>query len=272
VRTSNARSVALCAALAALIFVSAISLSGRAAAGGDLLRNGTFDAGVRYWSLGTNSDLNTLTFAPNEDAESNPASGAAEVIIGEGPYDPGSSYTETVVQCVPVSGGLEYNLSANVRVPTTEQFADTHADLSLFWYGNPNCAGSFIGSQYAGPVGMSNAWQSLAVTGVSPAYTRSVFVRMELDGQDAAGPDQSYAYFDGARLLGQLGTLPGDANCDREINSIDALLILQITAGLIQALPYLVNGDANEDGIVSAIDATVTLQFGAGLVDRLPST
>lgn len=269
-RAPNVRAIVLVTALAALVFVSAVSLSGRVTAGGDLLRNGAFDAGVRYWSLGTNSDLNTLTFAPNEDAGGNPASGAAEVIIGEGPYDPGSSYTETVVQCVPVTGGRQYNAAANVRVPTTEQVAGTHADLSLFWYGNPNCAGSFIGNQYAGHAGVSNAWQPLAVMAMSPALARSVSVRMELDGQDAAGPDQSYAYFDSARLLGQLGTLPGDANCDREINSIDALLVLQITAGLIQALPCLVNGDANEDGIVNAIDATITLQFGAGLIDRLP--
>ncbi len=268
-RTLGLRSIAV-AALAALVFFGAVCPSRRATGGGDLLRNGGFDAGLRYWSLGTNSDLNTLTFAPSEDAAGNPASGAAEVIIGEGPYDPGGSYTETVVQCVPVTGGRQYNAAAKVRVPTTEQVADTNADLSLFWHDNPNCAGSFIGSQYAGHAGVSNNWQSLAVMAMSPAHTRSVFVRMELDGEDAAGPDQSYAYFDSARLLGQLGTLPGDANCDREINSIDALLILQINAALIQALPCLVNGDANEDGIVNAIDATVTLQFGAGLVDRLP--
>jgi hypothetical protein len=62
---------------------------------------------------------------------------------------------------------------------------------------------------------------------------------------------------------------PGDVNCDGEVDSIDAALILQYGAGLIGSLPCQQNGDVNGDGSVDAIDAALVLQFVAGLIDEL---
>ena len=59
----------------------------------------------------------------------------------------------------------------------------------------------------------------------------------------------------------------GDANCDGDITSIDAALILQFTAGLLGDLPC--NADANGDGNTDAIDAALVLQFTAGLLESL---
>lgn len=59
----------------------------------------------------------------------------------------------------------------------------------------------------------------------------------------------------------------GDVNLDGAVTAVDARMILQHTAGLIEldenALCY---ADCNEDGNVSAIDARVVLQITAGLV------
>ena len=62
----------------------------------------------------------------------------------------------------------------------------------------------------------------------------------------------------------------GDANCDSEVNSIDAALALQRNAGLTGALPCEENADVDGDGEVSSIDAALILQFVAGLLASLP--
>ena len=62
----------------------------------------------------------------------------------------------------------------------------------------------------------------------------------------------------------------GDANCDDTVNVIDAALILQFTAGLLETLPCQDNADANASGGVDVIDAALILQFVAGLVGNLP--
>ena len=59
-------------------------------------------------------------------------------------------------------------------------------------------------------------------------------------------------------------------NCDGRVGSIDAALILQDDAGLIDSLACLKSGDVNEDGAINTIDATLILQFDAGLISDLP--
>ncbi len=64
--------------------------------------------------------------------------------------------------------------------------------------------------------------------------------------------------------------LPGDADCSGVISSVDAALVLQFDAGLIDILTFtcLLVADVNEDDAVNAFDATLILQFVAGLIDN----
>ena len=68
----------------------------------------------------------------------------------------------------------------------------------------------------------------------------------------------------------------GDVNKDGLVDSIDATLLLQWTAGLLLPHPgpgpqfLLASADVNEDSRVDAIDAVLILQFHAGLIDSLP--
>ncbi|MCH8007635.1 MAG: hypothetical protein IIC91_02095 [Chloroflexi bacterium] len=62
----------------------------------------------------------------------------------------------------------------------------------------------------------------------------------------------------------------GDANCNGAVDSIDAALILQLTAGLVDSLPCQGNADVNDSGAVDSIDAALVLQFTAGLLPNLP--
>ncbi len=60
--------------------------------------------------------------------------------------------------------------------------------------------------------------------------------------------------------------LVGDANCDGDVNSIDAARILQYSAGLTDLPPCPLNADVNNSGDISSVDATLVLQAVAGLI------
>ncbi len=63
--------------------------------------------------------------------------------------------------------------------------------------------------------------------------------------------------------------IPGDVNCDGSVSSIDAALILQLDAGLLDSLPCAQNADLNGDGESNSIDAALVLQRVAGFSNRL---
>jgi hypothetical protein len=52
--------------------------------------------------------------------------------------------------------------------------------------------------------------------------------------------------------------------------STDALLVLQLSAQLIAGLPCAQYGDVNGDGRIDTLDALLILQFAAGLIDSFP--
>ena len=61
-----------------------------------------------------------------------------------------------------------------------------------------------------------------------------------------------------------LPVLPGDVDCDGNVTSIDAALVLQFVAGLLDELSC--SGDVNLDGVTNAIDAALILQIDAGFL------
>lgn len=71
-------------------------------------------------------------------------------------------------------------------------------------------------------------------------------------------------------VIGLSGGANGDVNCDHNVNSIDAALVLQLGAGLLSSLTCGAAADTNHDGQVNAIDAALILQYSAGLLTSLP--
>jgi serine protease len=62
----------------------------------------------------------------------------------------------------------------------------------------------------------------------------------------------------------------GDVDRSGSTNSIDAALVLQLSANLIAAVACPPGADVNEDGVANALDSALILQFGAGLITSLP--
>lgn len=61
-------------------------------------------------------------------------------------------------------------------------------------------------------------------------------------------------------------SLAGDVDCNGVVNSIDALLLLQFEAGLINTLPCMDLADVNGDGRIDSLDAGLIKQIDAGLI------
>lgn len=61
----------------------------------------------------------------------------------------------------------------------------------------------------------------------------------------------------------------GDANCDGDATAVDAALILQLSAGIVDSLECEDAADVNGDGAGNSIDAALVLQFAAGIIDSL---
>ncbi len=60
--------------------------------------------------------------------------------------------------------------------------------------------------------------------------------------------------------------LVGDANCSGAVDSIDAALILQFSAQLVDFIRCPLNADVNASSTIDSIDATIVLQAVAGLI------
>ncbi|MDP3768167.1 MAG: dockerin type I repeat-containing protein [Dehalococcoidia bacterium] len=59
----------------------------------------------------------------------------------------------------------------------------------------------------------------------------------------------------------------GDVNDDGSVTSVDAALILQLNAGLVDSLVNEPSGDVNDDGDVTSVDSALILQCNAGFFD-----
>jgi len=65
------------------------------------------------------------------------------------------------------------------------------------------------------------------------------------------------------------GVTFGDANCDGRVNSVDALLVLQLDAGLVSSVACPANANVNGDGQTNSLDAALILQYDAGIIHTL---
>jgi hypothetical protein len=63
---------------------------------------------------------------------------------------------------------------------------------------------------------------------------------------------------------------PGDVDCNGRVDSIDAALVLQLDARRGSSLPCGAEADVNQDRLTNSLDALFILQFTAGLIGAFP--
>ncbi len=87
----------------------------------------------------------------------------------------------------------------------------------------------------------------------------------DTDNDGVSDYDEIFVYFSDPRRPPDLG----DVDCDGDVDSIDAVLILQHSAGLLASLPCGDRSDINGDDAKTSIDAALILQFTARLIYSL---
>ena len=102
-----------------------------------------------------------------------------------------------------------------------------------------------------------------AAMGGGAAFRFVVQLSKPMGGEDCA-PDRGF--------IQVLPPALGDANCDGEVDSRDAVIILQFFARLAPSLLCEYVADANGNGTIGSIDAALILQLDAGLINVLPAT
>jgi uncharacterized protein YkwD len=107
------------------------------------------------------------------------------------------------------------------------------------WHNSPGHDEQMLGENYRA-IGIGRASNG----GQAPPYYWAVDFGSELD----------------ARIAG------GDVDCNGRVDTIDASLLLQRTAGLVVSLECETEADADNDGSVGPTDALLVLQYAAGLV------
>jgi hypothetical protein len=107
------------------------------AAAQNLLVNPNFDSDVSGWSFTTPG---TFTWDSTLDADSNPSSGS-------GRLENGSTVafgTSFAAQCVAVTGGSNYDLMVQIRIPSG-QTDSGYAMINVNFYNAASCGGSNVG-------------------------------------------------------------------------------------------------------------------------------
>ena len=113
----------------------------------NLLVNGSFDAGLGGWALGS-----AAAFSP-EDGKADPASGSA---LQPNSQAGGGGAVSSISQCVPVTPGTEYVISALLRIVPGANTGS--ARLRVLLYPTKNCSGGFTSLTPAAITRNDGAW------------------------------------------------------------------------------------------------------------------
>ena len=175
--------------------------------------------------------------------------------------------TQAGTPAIDISGDCNLLLEGNLIASCELQIEQSGDQLSGTW----SCS-TFGDGTYTGVLIEDVGETSFELDGQIEGYPFAAEGTVAPDASSATGTWSSDLGFSGTFLAHRkpAATPVGDANCSDEVDSIDAALILQLNAGLLDDLACEGSADVNGDGRVDSIDALLVLQFVAGLLDTLP--
>jgi hypothetical protein len=164
--------------------------------------------------------------------------------------------------------------------PVVSYWDVSRQDLKVLHCNDANCSGEAESVVTVDATGDVGTYTSLALDAAGyPVVAYFDFTNLDLKLAHCRDPDCA-----GGESPTVTPTMPtpsptpvpppallGDVDCNGRLDSIDAALILQRSAGLIEGLPCEGSADASGDGRVNSIDAALVLQRVAGLIERLPA-
>jgi len=152
--------------------VSGTAGSPTAGAGGSsiatALENATFDSSTVHWT----GDPNVQVTRSSNDADGSAQSGSLDVALTGA--DPTVISKSAVWQCVAVTAGANYGVSAKILVPGQ---TSSEGGVDLFYYASADCSGG-VTSTYSLPLSAASSWQKVSATATTPADIQSVAVRL----------------------------------------------------------------------------------------------
>ncbi len=142
---------------------------------GNLVTNAGFDVDVKSW--GSTSAVVTWK---TEDAAGCVGSGSVELA---NKLDIGIN--NGLHQCVPIQAGVSYDFGASIYIPSTSPAGV--ADFQVDYYTGTDCTGYNGFRQLTADAMVTNQWQSLTSSQVTPVGTQSALVYIHIQQTAAKG-------------------------------------------------------------------------------------
>ncbi len=183
------------------------------------------------------------------------------------------------VEGVPSAGGLEWMPYTAASFPVQVHHLVAMQDYAWYWFESdvrsPLKNNVLVEALVDGTV-CGEAEIEAPVFADVLGFGRLIVPSAEIEtGCGQLGADVTFRV-DGVRSKGTVAwetgvqridlAVSGDANCDMTLNAIDATLLLQFVAGLVEDLACIHIADVSGDGLVDSRDAMLILQFEAGLL------
>ena len=110
----------------------------------------------------------------------------------------------------------------------------------------------------------NTSWQTYTFTATS---NKSYLFKWAFEKDYSADSYDDCGYVDDVTYSGVYNIADGDVNCDGVVDSLDALLIMRYSMGLVDETALdLARGDVNGDGVVASLDALIVMRTSMGLI------
>lgn len=161
------------------LVLASLILAAASAPAQNLIINSDFDHNLTSWT--TNATDGSAHWDALDAADDAGSGSALLTNIATG----GNTVAGPLTQCVPVTPGASYDLSAKVRI-AAGQARTGYAVVQVMWRSNPDCSGYL--DYHQGPTGATvGVWAEITAQFVAPAAAHRAMIQLALVKTEAGG-------------------------------------------------------------------------------------